>query len=125
MSGKEAGSPLDIGLQTRLDLGAVWCTIEFPSKKNRHAATGCPLTAFRVVSGIRTPFRNWCAMTTKSVLSRKVQLAFGSAILTLLVVGAISCRGMVMSSESGSRFLTIFPSPPYATRPESSGGFLK
>jgi PAS domain S-box-containing protein len=31
---------------------------------------------------------------------RKVQLAFGSAILTLLVVGAISYRGMVLSSES-------------------------
>ena len=39
-------------------------------------------------------------MTTKSVLSRKVQLAFGSAILTLLVVGAISYRSMVASSES-------------------------
>jgi len=39
-------------------------------------------------------------MTTKSLLSRKVQLAVGSATLTLLVVGAISYRGMVMSSES-------------------------
>jgi methyl-accepting chemotaxis protein len=37
-------------------------------------------------------------MKTKSLLSRKVQLA--SAILTLLVVGAISYRGMVLSSES-------------------------
>jgi len=39
-------------------------------------------------------------MTTKSLLSRKVQLAFASAILTLLVVGAISYRGMVLSGES-------------------------
>src|ERR1700731_1093333 len=39
-------------------------------------------------------------MTTKSLLSRKMQLAFASAILTLLVVGAISYRGMVLSSES-------------------------
>jgi PAS domain S-box-containing protein len=39
-------------------------------------------------------------MKTKSLLSRKVQLAFASAILTLLVVGAISYRGMVVSSES-------------------------
>jgi CHASE3 domain sensor protein len=34
-------------------------------------------------------------------LHRKMQLAFGSAMLTLLVVGAISYRGMVVSSESG------------------------
>jgi len=33
-------------------------------------------------------------------LNRKVQLAFGCAILTLLVVGAISFRGMAVSSES-------------------------
>ena len=39
-------------------------------------------------------------MKTKSLLGRKVQLAFGSAILTLLVVGAISYRGMLVSSES-------------------------
>jgi len=39
-------------------------------------------------------------MKPKSLLSRKVQLAFGSAILTLLVVGAISYRGAVVSSES-------------------------
>jgi PAS domain S-box-containing protein len=39
-------------------------------------------------------------MKTKSPLSRKVQLAFGSAILALLVVGAISYRGMALSSES-------------------------
>ena len=39
-------------------------------------------------------------MRTKSLLSRKMQLAFGSAILTLLVVGAISYRGIVVSSES-------------------------
>ena len=39
-------------------------------------------------------------MKTKSLLNRKVQLAFGSAILALLVVGAMSYRGMVVSTES-------------------------
>src|SRR6202049_985984 len=39
-------------------------------------------------------------MKTKSLLNRKVQLAFGSAILALLVVGAMSYRGMVVSAES-------------------------
>jgi PAS domain S-box-containing protein len=39
-------------------------------------------------------------MKTKSPLSRKLQLAFGSAILALLVVGAISYRGLVESRES-------------------------
>ena len=37
---------------------------------------------------------------SKSVLNRKLQLALGSAMLTLLVVGAISYRGMVVSRES-------------------------
>jgi diguanylate cyclase (GGDEF)-like protein/PAS domain S-box-containing protein len=35
-----------------------------------------------------------------SLLNRKVQLAFGSAVLTLLVVGAISYRSMIVASES-------------------------
>jgi diguanylate cyclase (GGDEF)-like protein/PAS domain S-box-containing protein len=39
-------------------------------------------------------------MKTKSLLNRKVQFAFGSAILTLLVVGAISYCGMVACGES-------------------------
>jgi methyl-accepting chemotaxis protein len=39
-------------------------------------------------------------MKTMSLLNWKAQLAFGSAILTLLVLGAISYRGMVVSSES-------------------------
>ena len=39
-------------------------------------------------------------MRPKSLLNRKIQLAFGSAMLMLLVVGAISYRGMVVSSES-------------------------
>jgi PAS domain S-box-containing protein len=39
-------------------------------------------------------------MKTKALLNRKVQLAFGSAILALLVVGAMSYRGMVVSAES-------------------------
>jgi signal transduction histidine kinase len=37
---------------------------------------------------------------TWSLLNRRVQLAFGSAILTLLIVGAISYRGMEVSTES-------------------------
>jgi PAS domain S-box-containing protein len=39
-------------------------------------------------------------MATKSLSKWKMQLAFGSALLTLLVVGAISYRAMVVSSES-------------------------
>ena len=39
-------------------------------------------------------------MKTESLLNWKLQLAFGSAILTLLVVGAISYRGIVESRES-------------------------
>jgi CHASE3 domain sensor protein len=39
-------------------------------------------------------------LRSKSLLKRKVQLAFGSAILALLVVGAVSYRGMVLSNES-------------------------
>src|ERR1700730_13554604 len=39
-------------------------------------------------------------MKTKSLLNWKAQLAFGSAILTLLAVGAISYRSMVASTES-------------------------
>jgi PAS domain S-box-containing protein len=39
-------------------------------------------------------------MKTMFALRRKLQLAFGSAVLALLVVGAVSYRGMVESSES-------------------------
>ena len=39
-------------------------------------------------------------MKTTSLSNRKTQLAFGSAILVILVVGAISYRGMVVSGES-------------------------
>ena len=39
-------------------------------------------------------------MKTNSLLNRKVQLAFGSAIAILLIVGALSYRGMVVFSES-------------------------
>jgi PAS domain S-box-containing protein len=39
-------------------------------------------------------------MKMNSLLSRNVQLAFGSAILALLIVGAISYRATVVSSES-------------------------
>jgi EAL domain-containing protein (putative c-di-GMP-specific phosphodiesterase class I) len=39
-------------------------------------------------------------MKTQALLSRKVQLAFVSAILALLVVGTISYRGRLVSAES-------------------------
>ena len=39
-------------------------------------------------------------MKNKSLLNRKVQLAFGSAIVILLVVGSVSYRGMAISKES-------------------------
>jgi PAS domain S-box-containing protein len=39
-------------------------------------------------------------MKTKSPLNRRIQLALGSAILTLFVVGTISYRGMGVSDES-------------------------
>ncbi len=39
-------------------------------------------------------------MKTKSRLNRKVQIAFGSALLTLLIVGVLSYRSMIASSES-------------------------
>jgi CHASE3 domain sensor protein len=39
-------------------------------------------------------------MKTKSPLSRILEFAFGSAILALLAVGAISYRAIVVSSES-------------------------
>jgi PAS domain S-box-containing protein len=51
-------------------------------------------------SGIEPPFPVWCEMKTKSLLHRRVQLAFGAAILALLVVGVASYRSMVLSSES-------------------------
>lgn len=39
-------------------------------------------------------------MNEKFSLSRKAQLAFGAAIALLLLVGAFSYRGMVVSGES-------------------------
>jgi PAS domain S-box-containing protein len=39
-------------------------------------------------------------MTKKSLLNRRVQLAFACAILALIAVGAISYRGIAVSSES-------------------------
>jgi PAS domain S-box-containing protein len=69
--------------------------------KSRRAATGCPRSAFRIASGIAIPFLTWCEMNRKSLSNRTVQLAFGSAILALLVVGAVSYRSMAASIESG------------------------
>ena len=68
--------------------------------KNRRVAAGCPLSALGTVSGIEPPFLTGCAMKAKSLLSRKMQLAFGSVILTLLVAGAISYWGIVVRRES-------------------------
>src|SRR5712664_157765 len=39
-------------------------------------------------------------MKKQSLVSRMVQLVFGSAILALLIVGTISYRGMIVSDES-------------------------
>ncbi len=39
-------------------------------------------------------------MRTNPLFNRKLQLAFGSAILALLLVGAMSYRGMLVSAES-------------------------
>ena len=38
-------------------------------------------------------------MKTKSLLNLKVQLAFGAAILTMLAVGTLSYRALVVSGE--------------------------
>ncbi|SRR6266481_2409841 len=40
-------------------------------------------------------------MKVKSLLNWKLQLAFGAAIFALLVVGAVSYRGIIVSKESG------------------------
>jgi PAS domain S-box-containing protein len=86
MSGKEQPAfPLSNSVRTREVSIRFWATA--PS-------------ASRVVPGIEFPFLAWCELKTKSLLNWKVQLVFGSAILALLVVGAISYRGVVMSSES-------------------------
>jgi len=39
-------------------------------------------------------------MKIMSLLNQKVELAFGAAIAILLIVGAFSYRGMVLSAES-------------------------
>jgi hypothetical protein len=60
-------------------------------------------------------------MTTKSLLSRKVQLAFGSAILTLLVVGAISYRGMAVLILGTALGLLIAAAAGWSVKRDSSG----
>jgi CHASE3 domain sensor protein len=42
-------------------------------------------------------------MQTKSLSNRAVQRAFGSAIVAVLIVSAISYRGIALSSESDDR----------------------
>ena len=49
---------------------------------------------------MKFPFPILCEMKNRSPSNRKMQLAFGSAILTLLAVGMVSYLGMVASSES-------------------------
>ena len=44
-------------------------------------------------------------MKTTPRLNRNVQLAFGSAILTLLIVGMFSYRGIIASSEKSDRWV--------------------
>jgi len=63
--------------------------MEVPSKKPSHG-WWLPLSAFKAASGIEFPLPSWCEMSMKSLLSRKVQLAFACAFLILVVVGAIS-----------------------------------
>jgi PAS domain S-box-containing protein len=70
-------------------------------KKPSHGY-GLPLSASKAASGIEIPLSNWCEMSTKSLLSRKVQLAFACAFLILVVVGVISYRALAVSSESGT-----------------------
>ncbi len=53
---------------------------------------------YRLEDEYRSP--NTKQEESQDPLNRKVQLAFGSAILTLLVAGAISYHGMLVSSES-------------------------
>ena len=67
---------LDTCGQTPFEPAWEWCRVGLPST-NLCAATGCPLSAFRVVSGAAIPFPSWCEMKTKSSLNRKAQLAFG------------------------------------------------
>ena len=50
--------------------------------------------------GIRVGDRRAECSGGKTVLNRKIQLAFGAPILVLLVAGAISYRGILASSES-------------------------
>jgi PAS domain S-box-containing protein len=65
------------------------------------SARGYRLPSFspRDRAGNKTPTTR-CVMKTEFVLRRKLQLAFGSAFLTLLAVGAVSYRSLVASSES-------------------------
>jgi len=73
-----------------------WATI------NRYRRELCPritkgaTTLDEIPPGVRTT-----GLTTMSSLNWKIQLAFGTAIFTLLVVGAVSYRVMVESSENG------------------------
>jgi PAS domain S-box-containing protein len=75
--------------------------MKLPSKKPSHGY-GLPLSASKAASGIELPLSNWCEMSMKSLLSRKVQLAFACAFLILVVVGVISYRALAVSSESGT-----------------------
>jgi hypothetical protein len=67
------------------------------------------------VSGTELPFLVWFEMKTKSLLIRKMQIALGSALLTLLAVGVVSYRATLASAES-DRWLRHFSDPWRRTR---------
>jgi diguanylate cyclase (GGDEF)-like protein/PAS domain S-box-containing protein len=63
------------------------------------------LRVYRLLSSIAgaTPVLFWGEVKTRSVVNRKVQFAFGAAILALIAVGTISYRAVIASSESDGR----------------------
>jgi hypothetical protein len=46
------------------------------------------------------PLAIWGSMKTKPLLDRRVQIAFGVALLALFAAGTICYRGFVVSGES-------------------------
>src|SRR5580698_3583135 len=82
----------------QLDRPDAWYSIKFPSKNS--ARPRIPRFFLMAVPRLSIPFSTWSQMHNKSLLNLKVRLACGSAILTLLVVGAMSYRGTVVYKES-------------------------
>jgi CHASE3 domain sensor protein len=79
-------------------------------RARRRTAVRCPFFLFQCAVEPSFP---WCEMNNSassdhSLLNRKIQLTFGPAVLallflTLLVVGAVSYRSIIVSQESGRR----------------------